>query len=170
MLKHNKFILLAGLIVLSAWLLLRTSEEEKILARFEQIRTQAEIPAPESGIEQIAKARQIGQRFSEQTFFDLTNAGYGTIEIPARQELAQRISRGRARLSSLELALQEPQVRIEGDHAQVQVLGSALGSIRGEPDQFLEIHLIEVTLRKEEGEWLVTGARHLRDERQQSQR
>ena len=169
MLKRYWIIVLGGLLVLITLLFLRPGEEDRILEQLEQIRTLAEVNAPESGIEQIAKAKQIGRMFDEQTFYDLTHAGYGMTEIGNRQDLVQRIIRGRTRLSSLELTLLQPQVHIEGDNAQVQVQASALGSIRGEPGQFLEIHLIEVLLRKEEGAWLVTGARQLRDERKQSQ-
>jgi hypothetical protein len=169
MLKRYWIIVLGGLLVLITLLFLGPGDEDRIMEQLEQIRTLTEIDAPESVIEQIAKAKQIGRMFDEQTFYDLTHAGYGMTEIDNRQDLVQRIIRGRSRLSSLELTLQQPQVHIEGDNAQVQVQASALGSIRGEPGQFLEIHLIEVLLRKEEGAWLVTGARQLRDERKQSQ-
>jgi hypothetical protein len=46
--------------------------------------------------------------------------------------------------------------------------GSGLGQIKGEQERFLEIHTVAVRLRKQADEWLVTGATHLRDERQPS--
>ena len=84
----------------------------------------------------------------------------------ARQELVQRVMKARTRLSSLELALQDMQVSVDGDVATVRVQGSALGAIRGEQGQFLEIHTIEVMLEEVADTWLISGARHLRDERQ----
>lgn len=166
----NRYTLagLGVLFVLAVLFLLHTNEEEKILQRLEQLRALTELTYPETGIEPLVKARQIGQFFSELTIFDLTNAGYGTIEIAGRDELVQRIVRARARLASLELALQDAQVRIEGDTAGVWLKGSGLGLIKGEQDRFLEIHNVAVRLRKEADEWLVTGATHLRDERQPS--
>jgi ketosteroid isomerase-like protein len=71
----------------------------------------------------------------------------------------------RARLASLELDLQEVQVHIDGDMARVQATGSALGSLTGQQGQFLEIHSGIVTLAKENGDWRITGATHLQDER-----
>jgi len=167
----NRYTLtgLGVLFVLAVLYFLHTDEEDKILQRLEQLRALTEVPSPETGIEPLAKARRIGQFFSEQTVFDLTNAGYGTIEIAGRDELVQRIIRGRARLASLELDLQDAQVSIEDDTAEVRLQGSGLGVIKGEQDRFLEIHTVAVRLQKEAGVWLVTGARHLRDERQPSQ-
>ncbi|MDH3560313.1 MAG: hypothetical protein OEN52_05095, partial [Gammaproteobacteria bacterium] len=78
----------------------------------------------------------------------------------------QKILSGRNRIIALELSLDEAVVHIEGDTARVRVRGTALGSIRGEQGQFLDIHTIEVLLGKEDGDWRVSGATHLRDERQ----
>jgi hypothetical protein len=164
----NRYTLagLAALFLLAVLYLLHTSEEDRILERLEQIRALGEIRTQETGIEQLAKARQIGQSFSEQTLFDLSQAGYGILEIGSRDELVRRIIRGRARLVSLELALQDVQVNIEDDTAEVRLQGSGLGLIRGEHDPFLEIHSVVVLLHKDADTWRVTGARHLRDERQ----
>lgn len=163
---RGRLMAAAGIMLVITVLLMRSGEAEKILDHLEELRTLTEVLVPESGIEQLARARQIGMFFSEQTSFDLSNAGYRSYAIPDRHELVRRIARGRARLASLELGMQELGVNIEGDTAQVQVQASALGALTGEPDRFLEIHLFEVTLGKHNGRWLVTGARHLRDERQ----
>jgi hypothetical protein len=168
MLNRYTLTALGVLIVLAVLFFLRTDEEDMILQRLEQLRALTEITYPETGIEPLAKARRIGQFFSEQTVFDLTNAGHGSIEIGGRDELVRRIVRGRARLASLELALQDARVRIEDDTAEVVLQGSGLGQFKGEQDRFLEIHSVAVRLRKEADEWLVTGATHLRDERQPS--
>jgi hypothetical protein len=168
MFKDYRFLLLAAVAVIIALPFLGASEEEIILRRLEELRVKAEIREPESGIQQLAKARQIGEYFSEQTTFDLTSAGYHKVEIPSRQDLVQRIARGRATLDSLELTSRNPKVTIEGDSARVEVQGSALGSIRGEQEQFLDIHLISLVLEKKDNAWLVTGGRHLRDERRSS--
>jgi|GEM_PF-2007373 len=167
----NRYTLagLAMLFVLAVLFLLHTSEEDKILERLEEIRALAEITSPETGIEPLAKARRIGQFFSEQTRFDLTTAGYGIIETGSRDELVRRIIQGRARLAALELELQDAAVHIEDDAARVRLRGSGLGTLRGEQEPFLEIHTVEVRLHKEAGTWLVTGAVHLRNERQPSQ-
>ncbi len=166
----NRYTLsgLGVLIVLAAILLLHTNEEDRVLQRLEQLRALTEISSPESGIEQLARAREIGQFFSERTFFDLTNAGHGTIDIDSRDELVRRIIRGRARLVMLELALQDEQVSLEDDTAEVVLTGSGLGQIKGEQDRFLEIHTVAVRLRKTVNDWVITGATHLRDERQSS--
>ncbi|MGD2055808.1 MAG: hypothetical protein PVJ15_03305 [Gammaproteobacteria bacterium] len=166
MYKRYAWIALGAMAILATVLLFHASEEEQILERIEDLRTLAEIHSPEGGLEQIARAKQIAAFFRERSYFELTSAGYRDIDIPDRQELVRRIVRGRARLGALELAVQDPQVRIEGDRARVRLRGSALGSFRGEPGQFLEIHSVEVLFEKEAGEWLVAGAVHLRDERQ----
>ncbi|MGD8312769.1 MAG: hypothetical protein PVJ66_09245 [Gammaproteobacteria bacterium] len=164
----NRYTLtgLAVLFVLAVLFLMHESDEERVLERLEEIRALSEILSPESGIEPLNKARQIGRYFSEQTVFDLTHAGYGIIETGSRDDLVRRILRGRARLAALELELQDAAVHVEDDRARVRLLGSALGRLRGEQEPFLEIHSVEVRLHREGDSWLVTGARHLRDERQ----
>jgi len=168
MLNRYTLSALVVLIVLASLFLLHTNEKDRILQRLEQLRALTEIASPESGVEQLTKASQIGQYFSERTVFDLTRAGHGTIVIDSRDELVRRIIRGRARLVMLELALQDAQVSIEDDTAEVVLTGSALGQIKGEQDRFLEIHTVAVRLRKEADDWVITGATHLRDERQPS--
>jgi hypothetical protein len=155
-----------GVLIVLAALILHTNEKDRILQRLEQLRALTEISSPETGIEQLARARQIGQFFSERTVFDLINAGHGTIDIDSRDELVRRIIRGRARLVLLELALQDTQVSLEDDTAEVVLTGSGLGQFKGEQDRFLEIHTVAVRLRKEADDWVITGATHLRDERQ----
>lgn len=162
-----RFALLATLAVVAVVLFRGTNEEKQILDQLEQIRGLTEVNAPEGALEQASKATRIGQFFSEQTTFDLSNAGYRTIDISDREELIRKILKGRATLSSLELALRDPRVTVEGKRAEVEFQGSALGSIRGEEGQFLDVHVLNVELKKEEGSWLVVGAQHIRDERNQ---
>lgn len=166
--KPYRYLLVATLITLAAFLYLRESEEEKILAMLAQIRGLAEINELESGLIQASRAREIAQFFAEHTIFDFTNAGYRIYEIGARQELTQKILKGRAALSLLELGLQNPKISINTNAAKVEAIGSALGSVRNQEGQFLERHQIEVLLKKQESGWIVTGARHIRNERQLS--
>jgi hypothetical protein len=164
-----KILLISALAAMVALPWLLESEEQKILARLDTLRTLAEIDSPESGIEQASTARQIGDFFTPFTVFDLTSAGYGVTEIASRQELVQKTLRGRAMLSALELSLDRPRVTLEGDSARVEVRASALGSRRDQSGEFLDIHLIEVLLTKQQGNWLVSGARHIRDERREAE-
>lgn len=166
MLNRYPLAVLGVMFILSVLFLLHTSEEDRILDRLDTLRGLVEITAPETGIEPLARARRIGRFFTEQTRFDLRNAGYGIIETGSRDELVRRIIQGRARLAALEITLQDARVNIEDDRAVVRLLGSGLGTIKGEQEPFLEIHTVDVTLQKEAGAWLVTGARHVRDERQ----
>jgi len=164
-LKQYPFLVLIAVAVLVTALFLGSSEEKKILEQLEQIRNLTEIHTAESGMQQATKGRQIGQYFAVQTTFELTSAGYRKYEIASRQELVQRLIRGRMELDTLELALHDPEITVDGDNARVEVQGTALGSMRGEQGQFFESHLIEVMLRKKDGEWLVLAARHIRDDR-----
>lgn len=166
MLKRFALIALAGLAVLVVYLTLRTSEEDNILALLEQVRILTEVHETGSSIAQLMKARDIGALFAETTQFDLTNLGHGITEVNDRNELVRRIASGRARLGSLELGMQDPRVTITGDHARIELRGQALGTIRGEQGRFLDIHRVEVTLEKTDGDWLITGGRHLQDLRQ----
>jgi hypothetical protein len=168
MLNRYTLSALGVLIILVSLFLLQTNEKKQILQRLEQLRAMAEITAPESGVEQLTRASRIGEFFSERTVFDLTRAGHGTITIDSRDELVRRIIRARARLVMLELALQDAQVSIGDDTAEVVLTGSGLGQIKGEQERFLEIHTVAVRLRKAAGDWVITGATHLRDERQAS--
>jgi hypothetical protein len=168
MLNRYTLSALGVLILLAALFLLHTNEQDRVLQRLEQLRALTEISSPETGVEQLTRASQIGQRFSERTIFDLTRAGHGTIIIDSRDELVRRIIRGRARLVMLELALRDAQISIGDDTAEVVLTGSALGQIKGEQDRFLEIHTVAVRLRKEADDWVITGVTHRRDERQSS--
>lgn len=153
---------LVAVIAVPLWL---DSDEEQILDRLEHIRGLAEITTAESGVQQLTRTREIARQFTAATVYDLTRAGYGITEIPTRRELEQKILSARNKITTLELALEEPVVDIENDSATVTLRGTALGSLRGESGQFLDIHSIEVLLSKQDGDWLVSGARHLRDER-----
>lgn len=164
--QYYGFILLAGIAVLVAFLLLRDSETEKILLQLETIRALAEVHSPESTIEQASKAMQIGEAFSEQTRYDLTNLGHGIVAIDSRKELIQKILKSRASLSSIELAIDDPQVHINGNEAHVELLGTAIGSSHGAEGQFLDSHRVDVMFELGPDGWLMTGARHIRDERQ----
>jgi hypothetical protein len=166
MLSRYWLIAVAVVMALIAVPLFLDSDEEKILDQLERIRALAEITTAESGIQQLTRTREIARQFSNHTVFDLSNAGYGITEIPDRKELEQKILSARNRLTALELSLDEPEVHIEGRTARVRLRGTALGSIRGEQGQFLDIHTVEVQLSKQDGTWLLSGARHLRDERQ----
>lgn len=165
MYKDYRFVLLAAVAVVIALPFIGTSEEEVILQQLDELRIKTEIREPESALQQLAKARQIGEYFSESTTFDLTSAGYRIIEINSRQQLVQRIAKGRAALASLELALHEPRVIIDGDRAQVEVQGDALGSLQGEQGQFFDSHRVSIRLEKRNNTWLVVGGRHIRNER-----
>ncbi len=165
--KPYGYFLLAGIAGLVVFLLLRDTEAEKILQQLETIRALAEVHEPESAIDKAGKARRIGEAFSEQTRYDLTNYDRGIVDIHSRKELVQKILAGRATLDSLELAIDDPQVRIDGEQASVELQGSATGSSRNQEGPFLDIHRVEVLLEKDEDGWLITGARHIRDERQQ---
>jgi hypothetical protein len=159
-------IALAGVLALSALPLLLDSEEQQILDQLEGLRSLAEVSAPLSSIQQLTRTREIAGYFREHTFYDLSNAGYGTIEIHSRQELEQKILGAHNRIRSLEVSLEEPVVFIEANTARVTLRGSALGSLRGEEGRFLDIHLIDVLFTRDDGDWLISGVRHLRDERQ----
>lgn len=160
-----KYLIPAGLVVLAALVFLRGSEEDRIFARLEALRALVEVRGQQSTIKQATVARQIGEFFSEQTRFDLTGLGYRIVEIPSRRELVRKVLQGRAVLTSLELGLDRPELTVEGDSASVAVTGSALGTVRDRPGQFLDIHRVEITLRKEDDEWQIIGGRHIRDER-----
>jgi hypothetical protein len=165
--KRYQLIALAAVTALTALFLLHDSEKDRILEQLEDLRELAEIHAPESSIELLVKSRLLGEFFTENTFYDFTSNGNRLYEVPSRQELVQHIARIRAKLAHLELALQDVEVSIEDATARVTIRGSGLGSIRGEDGQFLEIHSIEVLLEKLDNTWLVTGGRHIRNEREQ---
>ena len=165
--KRYQLIALAAVTALAALLLLHDSEEDRILGQLEGLRELAEINTPESSIEVLVKSRLLGEYFTENTFYDFTGSGNRLHEVPSRQELVQHIARIRAKLASLELAVQDIEVSIESDTARVMLQGTGLGSIRGEDGQFLEIHSIEVLLEKLDNTWLVKGGRHIRNEREQ---
>jgi hypothetical protein len=164
--KRYKLIALAAVAALATLLLLHRSEEDRILGRLEELRSLAEVQAPEGSVELLVKSRLLGEFFTENSFYDLTGNGQRLYEVPSRQELVQRIARVRARLASLELALEDMQVSIEGETASVLLRGTGLGMIRGEDGQFLEIHSVEILLEKQEDTWLVAGGRHIRNERE----
>lgn len=165
--KRYQLIAFAAVTGLATLFLLHGSEEDRILEQLEDLRELAEIHAPESSIEVLVKSRLLGEFFMENTFYDFTSSGNRLYEVPSRQELVQRIARIRAKLASLELATEGFEVSIEGDTARVMLRGTGLGSIRGEDGQFLEVHSIEVLLEKLDDTWLVTGGRHIRNERAQ---
>jgi hypothetical protein len=167
--KRYKLIVLAAVAALVALFLLHSSEEDRIRGQLEELRALAEIQAPEGSVELLVKSRLLGEFFTENSSYDLTGNGHRLYEITSRQELVQRIARIRARLASLELALEDMQVSIEGDTASVLLRGTGLGTIRGEDGQFLEIHSVEIRLERPEDTWLVAGGRHIRNEREQAE-
>jgi hypothetical protein len=166
--KIYQVIFAALAITLIAFLLFRSSEEDKILSHLDELRVLAEVNEPEGAIAQVARARQLSKYFTKVTQFDLVNLGYGTYTIASREELTQIIAKARAVLSTLELLLREVKVTIEGERAEVEVQASALGQVKGEHGRFLDVHRIRVMLTRVEGEWLISGGEHLLDERERS--
>lgn len=164
MFRRRQLPVIVAAAILAA-LLLHGSEEDRILAQLEELRALAEIHAPEGNIEVLVKSRQLGDYFTENTFFDLSSNGGRLYEIPSRQELVQQVAGIRARLASLELAIEDAQVSIEAGTARVRLLGTGLGSIRGGDGRFMEVHTVEILLRQQDDTWLVTGGRHIRNER-----
>jgi hypothetical protein len=167
--KRYKLIALAAVAALVTLLLLHRSEEDRIRGQLEELRSLAEVQAPEGSVELLVRSRLLGEFFTDKSLYDLSGTGHGLYEIPSRQELVQRIARIRARLASLELELEDMQVSIEGNTASVLLRGTGLGAIRGDDDQFLEIHSIEIRLEKPEDTWLIAGGRHIRNEREQAE-
>jgi len=153
------------LVAAGGWLLLSASEEQRILDRLEQIRALAEVREQESALAQLNRARQLSALFTPQTRYDLTTLGHGITEIASREELARRIVAGRSKLVSLELTLLAPVVTITAEHATVGVTGTALGATRGGEGQFMDVHRVEIELVRQDGDWLLSGGRHIRDER-----
>lgn len=163
MTRPRLYLLFAVLTALGVFLFLQPDDEDKILARLETLRALAEVQGPETAIDQIARARQISRYFSDRTVYDLRNAGYAVIEVDGQQDLVQRILKIRAALTSLELTMQEPAVRIDGQLATVELAGGARGTTRHAGQPFLEMHDIEILLEKSGDDWRVSGARHIRD-------
>ena len=163
--KSILWILVPLALAALAWLLTGDSEEQRILDRLEQIRELAEVGEQESPLVGVARAKQLGNLFSTTTRYDLSTLGYGITEINSRKELTQRILAGRSKLLSLELGLLAPRVEIDGDHATVGITGTALGATHDGQDKFMDVHRIEIDLVRTEGDWLVSGGRHIRDER-----
>lgn len=163
----KSFAWIPALVVVAAaaWLLLGNGEEQRILDRLEQIRALTEVRDRENALTRLGRAKQLSTLFSAQTRYDLTTLGHGITEINSREELAQRIAAGRSKMASLELGLLAPQVQIDGDHATVGITGTALGATHGGDGQFMDVHRVEIELVREDGDWLVRGARHIRDER-----
>ena len=163
--KSILFILVPVAVVVLALFLTGDSEEQRILDRLEQIRELAEVGEQESPLVGVARAKQLGNLFSTTTRYDLSTLGYGITEINSRKELTQRIIAGRSQLLSLELALLVPQVVIDGDHATVGITGTALGATHHGQGKFMDVHRVEIDLVRTDGDWLVSGGRHIRDER-----
>ena len=163
--KSILWILVPVAIAALAWLLTSDSEEQRILDRLEQIRVLAEVGDQENPLTALARAKQLGSLFSTTTRYDLGTLGHGVTEINSRKELTQRILAGRSKLLSLELGLLAPRVRIDGDHATVGITGTALGATHDGQGKFMDVHRIEIDLVRKEGDWLVSGGRHIRDER-----
>lgn len=147
------------------WLMSGNSEEQRILDRLEQIRALAEVRDQEQPVAQLNRARQLGARFTPRTRYDLTTLGLGVTEIDSRETLTQRIAAARARLASLELEPVTTAVQVDGDRATVGVIGMAQGAVRGDEGRFMDVHRVEIELVRQDGDWLVSGGRHVRDER-----
>jgi len=163
--KSLGWLLALSAVAAIAWLVLGGSEEQRILDKLEQVRVLAEVREPENALVQLERARQLSELFSTQTRYDLTTLGHGITQIDSRAVLTERIVAGRSRLVSLELTLLAPTVAIDGDRATVGVTGTALGATRDGEGQFMDVHRVEIGLVREDGDWLVSGARHIRDER-----
>ncbi|NNJ94325.1 MAG: SnoaL-like domain-containing protein [Halobacteria archaeon] len=163
--KNYAWILAPVIVAVVAWLLLVDNEEQKVLDRLEQIRSLAEVRDQENPLSRLGRAKQIGTLFSAQTRYDLTTLGHGVTTIGTREELTRRIAAGRSKLVSLELGLLAPDVQVDGDRARVNITGTALGAMHGGEGRFMDVHRIEIELVRADGDWLVSGGRHIRDER-----
>jgi hypothetical protein len=163
--KIFPWILVAVAVAALALVLTGDNGEQRVLDRLEEIRALTEVRDQENPLTRLARAKQLSTLFMAQTYYDLTTLDHGTTSINSRDELAQRIVAGRSKLVSLELTLLAPQVQIDGDQATVRITATALGAVRGGEGQFMDVHTVEIELVREGGDWLVSGGRHIRDER-----
>ena len=163
--KNLVWLLAAALVVSTIWILHGSDEEREILEQLEQIRVLAEVHEQETPLTRLSRAKQISSLFTPQTRYDLTTLELGVTVLATRDELVQRIVAGRGKLQSLQLELLAPAVDIDGDHATVGLTGTAIGATPHGEGQFMDVHRIEIELVRTDGDWLVRGGRHIRDER-----
>ena len=163
--KYLVWLLAAVLVATIIWILQGSDEQREILERLEQIRALAEVDEQETSLTRVSRAKQISSLFTPQTHYDLTTLELGVTVLTTRDELAQRIVAGRSKLQSLQLELLAPVVLVDGDHATVSLTGTAVGATPHGEGQFMDVHRVEIELVRTDGDWLVSGGRHIRDER-----
>lgn len=165
--KSVRWLLLTGIVVWSLYSLLQPGEEERIRELLREMLPLAEVDSEVQlhPLEMAGNAHRLSSSFAKPAVVDFSNAGYRRLVLNNRREIAQKILQTKGALTSLELALRDFSVEIDDGHATVAVTGSALGALKGEKGQFLDIHRLRIQLINQQGDWMISEVVHVRNER-----
>ena len=170
MIKNRKVITISVVLLAFAamYFLTRAPEEERILAVIESARSLGEIKGKEHPVERLERSKKLVDYFTEKLSFEFVFDGEHRIEIRSSEELRQRVLAGSSYFRSLELSFEKVGIEIDADMAEVEAKVGALGDIAGAEGQFFDLHLVKITLQKCDGEWKISGMKHIKNLRDES--
>jgi hypothetical protein len=152
-------VLLAVLV--TAWLLLRSTDESIIKQQLSDAALQASFDVNEHPIARLGAAQQLSALFVENARFTLVTEEEEREFVFSVEDIRSKIVALRTSLAQLAISFQNMAVSVKDDAATVTATGIAMGRDHGREDYFMERHPIEILLVRTDAGWKIFEARNL---------
>jgi hypothetical protein len=152
----------AALVAVGVWLwtVLFPSPEKVIRQRLATVAKRASFTADESALARLADAESLAGYFSTNVEIDLDVPGRFQLTITGRDEVTQHAAAADSMVSSLSVEFLDVTVTLGPDKQSAVADFTVEARVGGEPD--LIVQEMKFTLRKIDGQWLITRVETIR--------
>ncbi len=157
-----RMVLVAALAALGVWLwaVLFPSPDKVIRHRFAELARTASVPAGAGDLARLAAARNLAGFFSTNVEMNLDLPRVGQLSSMDREEITQMALAASSRGGGMQVKFPDINVTVAPDSQSAVVDLTVTAAIAGEADAIVQE--MKVTLRKIDGEWLITRAETVR--------
>jgi hypothetical protein len=153
-----RLVLLAVLAGLGFWLwtVLFPSPEKVVLKKISSLAATATISANDSNLARAAKATSLVSDFASDAEIDFDISGVGARTFSGRDEIRESAMGGFANIPSMKVQFLDATARVGADKQSAEVNCTARVILGGDKD--FGIQELRFTLKKIDGDWLITRA------------
>lgn len=163
--RRKRTAIVAALValVVAVWHRSGPREEEQVKAVFTDLARRATFEGPLHPIEILTQVRELGESFHPEVRITVHYGGE-THQVEGREKLLEYAAAARKQLAQAASAVEDLQVAVRGDEAEVNGTGKLMGRTPGRDDYFLEQHRFRAFLVNSDGRWLIRKAENLPDQ------
>lgn len=153
--KRTALIVLGLVVAFFAHRYLFPDDEALITNMIYEVIELSQIKGEEHPFEGLGRAKSIGQYFSKEISFELKTTDYHIKRIRTREALVQRIVAGRRTIKELNIEIKNLDISVKGDAAVAKFEAEARFIDPHTQERVLDGALVEASLFKEDGDWLI---------------